>query len=76
MSQAELATVLKFVLDNEESLNENLELFLQKKGECFVYEGLTAMNHSGWLGWSHVTQNSMHCWHETLISSQALGRGQ
>ncbi|CAM5075023.1 unnamed protein product [Eretmochelys imbricata] len=29
--QAELATVLKFVLDNEESLNENLELFLQKK---------------------------------------------
>ncbi|XP_044879104.1 nuclear mitotic apparatus protein 1 isoform X1 [Mauremys mutica] len=29
--QAELAMVLKFVLDNEESLNENLELFLQKK---------------------------------------------
>ncbi|XP_038246333.1 nuclear mitotic apparatus protein 1 isoform X2 [Dermochelys coriacea] len=29
--QAELATILKFVLDNEESLNENLELFLQKK---------------------------------------------
>ncbi|XP_075775767.1 nuclear mitotic apparatus protein 1 isoform X2 [Pelodiscus sinensis] len=29
--QAELATILKFVLDNEESLRENLELFLQKK---------------------------------------------
>ncbi|XP_067395170.1 nuclear mitotic apparatus protein 1 isoform X3 [Emydura macquarii macquarii] len=29
--QAELATILKFVLDNEESLHENLEIFLQKK---------------------------------------------
>ncbi|XP_068786968.1 nuclear mitotic apparatus protein 1 isoform X2 [Struthio camelus] len=29
--QVELATILKFVLDNEESLNENLEAFLQRK---------------------------------------------
>ncbi|NXG39753.1 NUMA1 protein, partial [Dromaius novaehollandiae] len=29
--QVELATILKFVLDNEESLNENLETFLQRK---------------------------------------------
>lgn len=33
-TQVELASVLKFVLDNEESLNENLETFLQRKGEC------------------------------------------
>ncbi|NWI50072.1 NUMA1 protein, partial [Calyptomena viridis] len=30
-TQVELASILKFVLDNEESLNENLEPFLQKK---------------------------------------------
>ncbi|XP_074871395.1 nuclear mitotic apparatus protein 1 isoform X2 [Carettochelys insculpta] len=29
--QAELATILRFVLDNEESLGDNLEIFLQKK---------------------------------------------
>ncbi|NWI68276.1 NUMA1 protein, partial [Todus mexicanus] len=32
-TQVELASILKFVLDNEESLNENLEMFLQRKGE-------------------------------------------
>ncbi|NXU17916.1 NUMA1 protein, partial [Pardalotus punctatus] len=32
-TQVELASVLKFVLDNEECLNENLEPFLQKKAE-------------------------------------------
>ena len=32
-TQVELASILKFVLDNEESLNENLETFLQRKGE-------------------------------------------
>ncbi|NWX35931.1 NUMA1 protein, partial [Notiomystis cincta] len=32
-TQVELALILKFVLDNEECLNENLEPFLQKKGE-------------------------------------------
>ncbi|CAM9603193.1 unnamed protein product [Bubo scandiacus] len=30
-TQVELASILKFVLDNEESLNENLETFLQRK---------------------------------------------
>ncbi|XP_074957983.1 nuclear mitotic apparatus protein 1 isoform X1 [Phalacrocorax aristotelis] len=30
-TQVELALILKFVLDNEESLNENLETFLQRK---------------------------------------------
>ncbi|NXA13146.1 NUMA1 protein, partial [Sapayoa aenigma] len=30
-TQVELASILKFVLDNEESLNENLEPFLQRK---------------------------------------------
>ncbi|XP_052668417.1 nuclear mitotic apparatus protein 1 [Harpia harpyja] len=30
-TQVELASILKFVLDNEESLNENLESFLQRK---------------------------------------------
>ncbi|NWI34398.1 NUMA1 protein, partial [Sula dactylatra] len=30
-TQVELASILKFVLDNEESLNENLEMFLQRK---------------------------------------------
>ncbi|NWR55730.1 NUMA1 protein, partial [Bucorvus abyssinicus] len=33
-TQVELASILKFVLDNEESLNENLETFLLRKGEC------------------------------------------
>ena len=32
-TQVELAAILRFVLDNEESLNENLEAFLQRKGE-------------------------------------------
>ncbi|NWV41627.1 NUMA1 protein, partial [Grantiella picta] len=32
-TQVELASVLKFVLDNEECLNENLEPFLQRKAE-------------------------------------------
>ncbi|NWY67771.1 NUMA1 protein, partial [Erithacus rubecula] len=32
-TQVELASILKFVLDNEECLNENLEPFLQKKAE-------------------------------------------
>ncbi|KAF4800742.1 nuclear mitotic apparatus protein 1 [Turdus rufiventris] len=32
-TQVELASILKFVLDNEECLNENLEPFLQKKTE-------------------------------------------
>ncbi|NXI47576.1 NUMA1 protein, partial [Galbula dea] len=31
-TQVELASILRFVLDNEESLNENLETFLQRKG--------------------------------------------
>lgn len=31
--QVELATILKFVLDHEESLSENLEAFLQRRGE-------------------------------------------
>lgn len=31
--QVELATILKFVLDHEESLSENLEVFLQRRGE-------------------------------------------
>ncbi|NXO66312.1 NUMA1 protein, partial [Phainopepla nitens] len=31
--QVELASILKFVLDNEECLNENLEAFLQKEAE-------------------------------------------
>ncbi|KAM6140011.1 LOW QUALITY PROTEIN: nuclear mitotic apparatus protein 1 [Pterocles gutturalis] len=30
-TQVELALILRFVLDNEESLNENLEMFLQRK---------------------------------------------
>ncbi|NXS92762.1 NUMA1 protein, partial [Jacana jacana] len=30
-TQVELASILQFVLDNEESLNENLEMFLQRK---------------------------------------------
>ncbi|KAM6286436.1 nuclear mitotic apparatus protein 1 isoform 1-T2 [Spheniscus humboldti] len=30
-TQVELASILRFVLDNEESLNENLETFLQRK---------------------------------------------
>ncbi|NXE16748.1 NUMA1 protein, partial [Lophotis ruficrista] len=30
-TQVELASILKFVLDNEESLNENLEAFLQRR---------------------------------------------
>ncbi|NXK83701.1 NUMA1 protein, partial [Amazona guildingii] len=30
-TQVELAAILRFVLDNEESLSENLELFLQRK---------------------------------------------
>ncbi|NXK15318.1 NUMA1 protein, partial [Herpetotheres cachinnans] len=30
-TQVELASILKFVLDNEESLDENLEMFLQRK---------------------------------------------
>ncbi|NXM54768.1 NUMA1 protein, partial [Illadopsis cleaveri] len=32
-TQVELASILKFVLDNEECLNENLEPFLQRKTE-------------------------------------------
>ncbi|NWW74460.1 NUMA1 protein, partial [Climacteris rufus] len=32
-TQVELASILKFVLDNEESLNENLEPFLQSKAQ-------------------------------------------
>ncbi|NXR19742.1 NUMA1 protein, partial [Cinclus mexicanus] len=32
-TQVELASILKFVLDNEECLNENLESFLQRKAE-------------------------------------------
>lgn len=32
-TQVELANILKFVLDNEESLTENLEAFLQRRGE-------------------------------------------
>ncbi|NXC64972.1 NUMA1 protein, partial [Aleadryas rufinucha] len=32
-TQVELASIVKFVLDNEECLNENLELFLQGKAE-------------------------------------------
>lgn len=35
-TQVELASILKFVLDNEECLNENLEPFLQRKGKCWV----------------------------------------
>lgn len=35
-TQVELASILKFVLDNEECLNENLEAFLQKKGKCWA----------------------------------------
>ncbi|NWS14829.1 NUMA1 protein, partial [Pachyramphus minor] len=35
-TQVELASILKFVLDNEESLNENLEPFLLRKGECWT----------------------------------------
>lgn len=34
LTQVELASILKFVLDNEESLNENLETFLLRKGKC------------------------------------------
>lgn len=33
-TQVELASILKFVLDNEECLDENLEPFLQRKGKC------------------------------------------
>ncbi|NXY16970.1 NUMA1 protein, partial [Atrichornis clamosus] len=32
-TQVELASILKFVLDNEESLNDNLEPFLQRKAQ-------------------------------------------
>ncbi|NWT17293.1 NUMA1 protein, partial [Vireo altiloquus] len=32
-TQVELASILKFVLDNEECLNENMEAFLQRKAE-------------------------------------------
>ncbi|NWI05736.1 NUMA1 protein, partial [Tichodroma muraria] len=32
-TQVELASILKFVLDNEECLNDNLESFLQRKAE-------------------------------------------
>ncbi|NXX22062.1 NUMA1 protein, partial [Podargus strigoides] len=35
-TQVELASILRFVLDNEESLNENLETFLQRKGELWA----------------------------------------
>lgn len=35
-TQVELASILKFVLDNEECLNENLEPFLQGKGMCWA----------------------------------------
>uniref|UniRef100_A0A8C3M9L0 Nuclear mitotic apparatus protein 1 N-terminal hook domain-containing protein n=1 Tax=Geospiza parvula TaxID=87175 RepID=A0A8C3M9L0_GEOPR len=33
-TQVELASIVKFVLDNEECLNENLEPFLQRRGKC------------------------------------------
>lgn len=36
-TQVELASIVKFVLDNEECLNENLEPFLQRKGKCWAW---------------------------------------
>ncbi|NWR50355.1 NUMA1 protein, partial [Regulus satrapa] len=38
-TQVELASILKFVLDNEECLNENLEPFLQRKAELSLSSG-------------------------------------
>ncbi|NXF41915.1 NUMA1 protein, partial [Nyctibius bracteatus] len=39
-TQVELASILKFVLDNEESLNENLEMFLQRRASPFRFPAL------------------------------------
>ncbi|NXS54093.1 NUMA1 protein, partial [Brachypteracias leptosomus] len=45
-TQVELASILKFVLDNEENLNENLEMFLQRKGEHQVLAPLSSSSSS------------------------------
>uniref|UniRef100_A0A7M4FH73 Nuclear mitotic apparatus protein 1 n=1 Tax=Crocodylus porosus TaxID=8502 RepID=A0A7M4FH73_CROPO len=44
--QAELATILKFVLDNEEGLSENLEIFLQKRASSCSVSSSSSEEHS------------------------------
>lgn len=56
LPQVELATILKFVLDNEEGLSENLEIFLQKRGGFCGGGDSPKLAH-------HITQNSRGCWH-------------
>ncbi|XP_019379850.1 PREDICTED: nuclear mitotic apparatus protein 1 isoform X3 [Gavialis gangeticus] len=44
--QVELATILKFVLDNEEGLSENLEIFLQKRASSCSVSSSSSEEHS------------------------------
>ncbi|XP_042648345.1 nuclear mitotic apparatus protein 1 isoform X2 [Tyto alba] len=54
-TQVELAAILRFVLDNEESLNENLEMFLQRKAPLPVSSasGSSSEEHSPLLPLPH-----------------------
>ncbi|XP_059679773.1 nuclear mitotic apparatus protein 1 [Gavia stellata] len=54
-TQVELASILKFVLDNEESLNENLETFLQRKAPLSSSSGSSSSSeeHSPLLSLPH-----------------------
>ncbi|KFQ30681.1 Nuclear mitotic apparatus protein 1, partial [Mesitornis unicolor] len=51
-TQVELAAILKFVLDNEESLNENLEMFLLRKAPLSS-SGSSSEEHSPLLSFPH-----------------------
>ncbi|NXJ84796.1 NUMA1 protein, partial [Trogon melanurus] len=52
-TQVELASILKFVLDNEESLNENLGTFLQRKAPPSSSGGSGSEEHSPLLSFPH-----------------------
>ncbi|NXW58897.1 NUMA1 protein, partial [Eurystomus gularis] len=51
-TQVELASIISFVLDNEESLNENLEMFLQRKAP-FSSSSSSSGEHSPLLSLPH-----------------------
>ncbi|NXI50002.1 NUMA1 protein, partial [Chloroceryle aenea] len=52
-TQVELASILRFVLDNEESLNENLDTFLQRKALLASSSSSSSEEHSPLLSLPH-----------------------
>ncbi|NXD85327.1 NUMA1 protein, partial [Halcyon senegalensis] len=52
-TQVELASILRFVLDNEESLNENLDTFLQRKAPLASSSSSSSEEHSPLLSLPH-----------------------